>query len=241
MKIDFYVLGSKSPDRKILMENAGLFPLLVLPGDYDENDKANEPVKQAELIAKKKGMNVLKKLRIKLKNNYAEVIQELELAKDQKEYNVIQITADTIVSCKSEIFGKAKNSLEAYSTLSKLQGRSHKLITAYHIKHLVFDVDARVLKEIHSLTGSSVTLVKFDVMSDSEIRGYIDTDEWRGKAGCYAIQYTASQFIKSIDGSYSGVVGLPVFQIVKELENMGFEIRPRQRVHGGSLSDFIIT
>ncbi|MFX0100604.1 MAG: Maf family protein [Candidatus Hodarchaeota archaeon] len=222
--IDYFILGSKSPDRKELMEKAGLVPCLVMPSDYNESDEAGEPSRLAEIYAKKKGESVLRILRAEIKKEG--FLESFEIPGEKRSLILALITADTIVSFKSEIFGKASNDFEAFSTISRLQGQTHKLITGYHLKHLLLDKDRMVVDEIGNTTDHTVTRVKFLPMDTLRIKEYIETGEWKGRAGCYQIQKKASQFIKSVEGSHSGVIGLPISSIVEDLEGkLGLKVK----------------
>ena len=224
---DLFILGSQSPDRKQLMENAGLTPLIILPSDYSENDHASDPVRLAEILATKKGEQVLKMLRILLKDgSFLEMLPD-DLEKREGTLHTALISADTIVVFKSEIFGKARNEFEAFATLSTLQGQTHKLLTGYHLRYLEIDLEGKIINDVSQLTDHSITKVKFSNLTDSEIKGYLDSGEWKGRAGCYAIQYQASQFVQSINGSHTGVIGLPIPSIVDGLESIGMDIRSR--------------
>ena len=221
MKADAFILGSKSPDRKVLMESAGFVPFAVIAGDYEEKDEdeASNPLRLAEINAGKKAENVLDKVRREAKKGT--LAGMLGLDPEAPKACVVLITADTIVALKSEIYGKAENLFGAYATLTKLQGQTHKLITAFCIK--VLEV-GELVNEISTRSGISVTKVKFLPLSDRKIKDYLETDEWKGRAGCYAIQGKASQFIRSIDGSPSGVIGLPIADIVQVLESMDVQL-----------------
>jgi len=204
------------------MEKSGLSPFIVLPSDYDESDEASDPVRLAELLARKKGESALRKLRNELKR---EQFTALLPTFNEDVVTFALITADTVVSLKSETFGKAADENEAFSILQRLQGQTHKLITAFCVKILEVNVRAGTANEMDSRTDHAVTKVRFADLDDSAIKGYVATGEWRGRAGCYAIQHKASQFIQSIEGSPSGVIGLPVAQVVEALESMGIEAR----------------
>nr|MDO8108710.1 Maf family nucleotide pyrophosphatase [Candidatus Sigynarchaeota archaeon] len=220
--IDCYILGSQSNDRKELMEKAGLVPFIVLPSDYPEKDEANEPTRLAEIHATKKAQVVIDKFRLEMKKDKFRA--SLPIPKDLKTATFILITADTIVSLKSEVIGKAEDEAEAISILRRLAGQTHKLITAYRLAVLEVDMASLRVEEKKSTINSSVTRVKFDPMDDDHIRAYVKTGEWKGRAGCYAIQLRASQFVRSIDGSHSGVIGLPVSNIVTDLRTMGLDV-----------------
>ncbi len=220
MRVACYILGSSSLDRKELMEKAGLAPFIVLPGDYDESDEASDPVRLAELLATRKGESVLRRLRNELKK---EQFISLLPTMNADLVHMVLITADTIVSLKSETFGKAADEREAISVLRRLQGQVHKLITAYHLQLLEVSMPGGSANPVDSRTGHTVTKVRFAELDDAEIKGYVATGEWKGRAGCYAIQHKASKFIQSIEGSPSGVMGLPVAQVVEALASLGVE------------------
>jgi septum formation protein len=218
MKPDVFILGSRSTDRKDLMESAGFVPFVVIPSDYEEKDEASDPNRLAEIFARKKAEDVLEKVHREARKGT--LVETLGLDPESPKACAVLITADTIVSMKSEIYGKAESLFEAYATLTKLQGQTHKLITAFCIKVLEIDISANRVTETDTRAGISVTKVKFLPLSDAKIKDYLESNEWKGRAGCYAIQGRASQFIRSIDGSPSGVIGLPIADIVLDLEAM---------------------
>ena len=122
------------------------------------------------------------------------------------------IGSDTVVIIDGEILEKPEDHMDAIAMLKKLSGREHKVITGYAI--------------INSSSGEEVkraveTAVKFKELTDSEIEGYVDSGEPMDKAGAYAIQGLGSFMVEGIVGSYSNVVGLPVCQIVNDLEALG--------------------
>ncbi len=122
------------------------------------------------------------------------------------------IGSDTVVIIDDEILGKPEDRADAISMLKKLSGREHRVITGYSI--------------INSSSGKDIkksvdTAVKFKRLTDDEIKGYVDSGEPMDKAGAYAIQGLGSFMVEGIIGSYSNVVGLPVCQIVNDLEKVG--------------------
>jgi septum formation protein len=110
------------------------------------------------------------------------------------------LSADTIVFCSNKIFLKPKNKEEAKEFLTFFSGRKHNVLTCVCLakKNLI-----KVKKVI--------TKVTFKRLNKQEIEEYLSTNEWTDKAGAYAIQGYAEKFIKRINGSYSNVVGLPLF------------------------------
>lgn len=122
------------------------------------------------------------------------------------------IGSDTVVIIDDEILGKPEDEVDARRMLKKLSGREHTVITGYSI------INSSGKKDIKK---SVATTVKFKTLTDGEIRGYVDSGESMDKAGAYAIQGLGSFMVEGIVGSYSNVVGLPVCQIVNDLETLG--------------------
>ena len=113
--------------------------------------------------------------------------------------------ADTVVAVGDRLLGKAKDAGEARAILEALSGTTHRVVTGV------------ALRAQESVFLRSVeTRVTMRVWSDAEIDAYIESGEWRGKAGAYAIQESADRFVTRIEGPYDNVVGLPV-DAVREL------------------------
>jgi septum formation protein len=120
--------------------------------------------------------------------------------------------ADTIVVIDKTIFGKPKNLNDCRDTLNQLKGKSHKTITGFCLLNLSGEI---------AHLEAVITEVKIKKLSDSEIENYIKTGEPFGKAGSYAIQGIGSFMIEYIHGSYTNVVGLPAFEVVKAFVKCG--------------------
>jgi septum formation protein len=122
--------------------------------------------------------------------------------------------ADTLISVDDEIYGKPAAREDARDMLLKLQGRSHEVITAMALYNgRKKAVDCR----------SMVSVVSFAPLSREDIDWYLDTGEWQGVAGAYKIQGLASCFIATINGSYSGIVGLPLREFYVMLRENGYD------------------
>ncbi|WDN89986.1 septum formation protein [Desulfosarcina sp. BuS5] len=119
------------------------------------------------------------------------------------------IGADTIVKAGDNILGKPKSGRDAFRMLTQLSGRFHHVITGYSIC---------CKKNGYSFTDSVTTEVIFKNLTKNEIDWYIGTQEPFDKAGAYAIQGLASRFVKLIKGSYTNVVGLPVYDVIEALK-----------------------
>ena len=121
--------------------------------------------------------------------------------------DVVVLGADTEVVLDDEVFGKPRDADDAARMLRRLCGRTHRVLSA------VWVVDRRQAE--HAL---NITQVTFAQLSDAQIAAYVASGECMGKAGAYAIQGRAAAFVPHIGGSYSGVMGLPLFETVKLLE-----------------------
>ena len=129
------------------------------------------------------------------------------------------LTADTIVSVGRRILQKTYKKNEAKYYLSLLSGRRHRVITAFVIYAPFFK---QKLKYVTSI-------VKFKRLSVQEINYYLDSDEWKGKAGGYAIQGLATRYINFISGSYSNVVGLPLSDVYRMLVSTGYNLNNEEK------------
>jgi septum formation protein len=127
------------------------------------------------------------------------------------------LSADTVVACGRRILPKAETEEEARACLDLLSGRAHDVITGI----AVLAPDAR---EASRVVESRVT---FKRLSHEEMEGYIAGGEWRGKAGGYAIQGSAGALITEISGSYSSIVGLPLYETTCLLEGLGYPVQRR--------------
>ena len=131
-----------------------------------------------------------------------------------KEYsNSFILSGDTIVAAGRRIIGKPSDRSEAKEILSLLSGRRHRVLSA-------FTLIKPDLKEITKLVTSKV---KFSRLSENDLNEYLDTEEWRGKAGGYAIQSKASSFVPWISGSYTGIMGFPINEVKNVLISSGWK------------------
>lgn len=122
------------------------------------------------------------------------------------------LAADTVVAAGRRILPKAETVEQAASCLRLLSGRRHRVISGIS----VVDPDGK------QRSRRVETSVKFKRLDKTEIADYLACEEWRGKAGAYAIQGAAATFISRINGSYSNVVGLPLFETASLLRGLGF-------------------
>ena len=125
------------------------------------------------------------------------------------------LAADTVVACGRRILPKAETADQAKTCLQLLSGRRHKVMTAVSI---ISPSGTARHKNISSI-------VQFKRLSKQDIDRYLESGEWQGKAGGYAIQGLAATLITFVSGSYSAIVGLPIFETVSMLESLGYERR----------------
>lgn len=119
------------------------------------------------------------------------------------------LAADTTVACGRRILGKAADSDEARRFLSLLSGRRHRVYTGV----CVLEADGKARHK------TVMTMVQFKRLHPQELVSYLDTGEWQGVAGAYRIQGHAARFVKSIHGSYTNVVGLPLCEVYAMLSS----------------------
>ncbi|MGF1547744.1 MAG: Maf family protein [Thiotrichales bacterium] len=125
----------------------------------------------------------------------------------------VVIAADTAVALGDEIFGKPRDRAEASAMLRRLAGREHQVFSA-----------VAVWREGRMLSAVSASRVRFCDLSESQIAAYCASGEPDDKAGSYGIQGLAAVFVEALNGSYSGVVGLPLFETAVLLRRHGVEI-----------------
>lgn len=123
------------------------------------------------------------------------------------------LAADTAVVLDGEIIGKPADARRAHELLRRLSGRTHHVLTA-----------VAVAREARVETALSISAVEFRDLADGEIRRYVASGEPLDKAGAYAIQGRAAAFVRAISGSYSGIMGLPLFETAELLAR--FDVAP---------------
>lgn len=188
-------LASRSPRRAELLTQIGII-FEVLPSDIDESVVQGEsPAAYVVRLAREK----------------AAVCQESLRQSDAKRFPVL--AADTTVSIDGIILGKPENDEDARAMLQRMSGRRHEVHTGI-----------AVATEQGIETALSTTHVQMKVLSDAEIAAYIVTGEPQDKAGAYGIQGLAGTFIQHIEGSYSGVMGLPIYETAQLLKRAGIDV-----------------
>jgi septum formation protein len=193
------VLASGSPRRVTLINQAGIEPDALRPTDVDETPKRGElPRACANRLARAKAQAAL------------EFVRE-----DQELNGAYILAADTVVAVGRRILPKPELLDEAAQCLRLLSGRNHRVHTAVC---LVTPNEAYRQRLVE-------TRVRFKRLAEEDIEAYLASGEWRGKAGGYAAQGIAGSFIVKIVGSYSNVVGLPLYEVTTLLLGEGYPIR----------------
>ncbi len=197
----FIYLASKSPRRRQLLEQLGVRYELLLPGQ-DEDAEALEAVLHNESPAAYVHRVTQLKLDAALNR-----LARLGLAPAPV------LCSDTTVALGNTIFGKPSDETDAAGMLSVLSGQTHLVLTAVAV--------GSAQRRQHLLSESQVT---FAALSSSQVQAYVASGEPLDKAGSYAVQGKAAAFISHMSGSYSGIMGLPMFETAELLRNFGFKI-----------------
>ena len=193
------VLASGSPRRIELLQQAGIEPDRLYPADMDETPlRAEHPRSLAKRLSRAKAEKALEGLR-----------------KDG-EADAFILAADTVVAVGRRILPKAELVDEASNCLRLLSGRSHRVYTGVCLITPAGKVRQKLVE----------TRVRFKRLSREELESYLASGEWRGKAGGYAVQGLAGAFVVKMVGSYTGVVGLPLYETVGLLTADGYKVHP---------------
>ncbi|AVQ80569.1 MULTISPECIES: Maf family protein [unclassified Variovorax] len=196
---DFIYLASQSPRRAQLLGQLGIRHALLL-ADADEDAESLEAALPNEAPAS----YVQRVTALKLDAAVAR-LRRRGLA------SAPVLCADTTVALGRTILGKPDDAADAARMLAMLSGTTHRVLTAVALQ----DGDRR-----HA--ALSVSRVRFAKINESQIARYAESGEPLGKAGAYAIQGAAAAFIEHISGSYSGIMGLPMFETAELLRGAGF-------------------
>jgi septum formation protein len=146
-------------------------------------------------------------------------VQRLALEKARRGIELIEnsqglpiLGSDTIIELAGDVLGKPENRRHAKQMLQQMSGREHTVHTS-----------VAIITKDKTLLDTSSSKVYFADLAESEIDAYLATGEADDKAGAYAIQGIAAQFIKSINGSYSGIMGLPLYETAQLLKQCGIK------------------
>ena len=196
-------LASRSPRRRELLKQIGIaFEILMMR----EEPRRGVDVDEAPLAGEAPAAYVTRIAQAK-----AEVGWRLIARRRLSPYPVL--SADTTVVFDGEIIGKPNNEQHAQQLLQRLSGKTHHVLTAI-----------AVARGAHVETALSSSAVEFRELDAHEIRRYVASGEPLDKAGAYAIQGRAAVFVRAISGSYSGIMGLPLFETAELLRR--FDVTP---------------
>lgn len=194
-------LCSQSPRRRELLKQIGVnYEMLLLRSDPRRNVSVDETPKENEAPV--------------------EYVQRICHAKAEAGWNAMLyrslppfpvLAADTTVTIDNQIIGKPRDHAHAAEILRTLSGRQHQVLTAVAISF-----ENRIEMRL------STTRVTFAKLDDARIHRYLLSNEAHDKAGAYGIQGQAGAFVEHLDGSYTGVMGLPLFETVELLKNFGY-------------------
>ncbi len=198
MTAPFLYLASQSPRRRQLLEQLGVAYELLLP-DACEDAEAIEAVLPGEAPAR----YVQRVTALKLDAALARL-------KRRGLSPAPVLCSDTTVALGRRIYGKPQDATDAARMLSELAGATHRVLTAVAV--------GTARRRLQVLSTSRVT---FEAMTPAGIRAYVATGEPLGKAGAYAIQGRAAMYVTRIDGSYSGIMGLPMHETAGLLRAFG--------------------
>lgn len=201
-------LASKSPRRKEILAGMGIDdieivhagPAVLTAFEGDEVQHADEPPEEYVVrTASEKARQAMQRIA-------AEGKPALPV-----------LAADTVVICEGKILGKPADQEEAAQFMQRLSGRTHEVRTAVVVNDGKSD-------ELH--VAVSVSQVTFAKLPEAQIKAYVQTDEPYDKAGGYAVQGLAGLFIEHIAGSYSGIMGLPVYETAQLLAKIAPQLLP---------------
>ena len=192
------VLASGSPRRLALLNQAGIEPDSLQPAEIDEIPVKGElPRALANRLAREKAQVALASVKIdeELRGSYI-------------------VAADTVVAVGRRVMPKAEMLEDAAACLRMLSGRNHRVYTGVCLVTPKETFRQRLVE----------TRVRFKRLSGEDLEAYLASGEWRGKAGGYAIQGLAGTFVVKMVGSYSNVVGLPLYETLSLLSGEGYPV-----------------
>lgn len=197
-------LASKSPRRKAILEQLGFLPIVVASNTHTlrnfQGDEVQLPGEAPQEYVKRIA--------------YEKALLAFEKIKAEKREILPLLSADTTVIADGLILGKPDNEKQAREFLKRYSGRTHEVRTAVCVGTSPCNLKMAV----------SVSEVRFKTLSEEEIAAYVRLAEPYDKAGGYGIQGLAGAFITDIRGSYSGIMGLPVFETCELLKAFGLDL-----------------
>lgn len=197
----FVYLASQSPRRRQLLEQLGVAYELLLPDD-------SEDAEALEVVLPNEAPRAYVQRVTQLKLDAA-----LARMKKRQLPTAPVLCSDTTVALGKTILGKPESNQDAQRMLRTLSGQTHRVLTA-----VVLGTPRQREQAL------SISSVRFADMTKAQIKSYADSGEPMGKAGAYAVQGRAAAYIAHISGSYSGIMGLPMFETAQLLRAFGFKV-----------------
>jgi septum formation protein len=203
----FVYLASQSPRRRQLLEQLGIRYELLLADEHEDaealevvlpNEAPRAYVQRVTLLKLEAALNRMKRRGLP----FAPVL-----------------CSDTTVALGKTILGKPDDAKHAAKILGALSGQTHRVLTSVAIGTL-----SKAGKSLKTEQGLSVSNVRFAPLTRTQIQNYVASGEPMGKAGAYAVQGRAAAYIEHISGSYSGIMGLPMFETAQLLREFGFKV-----------------
>ena len=195
------VLASASPRRLALLDRIGLAPDLLNPTDVDETPLRRESPRRLSIrLAEAKATKAKESPQVKALGG-----------------KVYVLAADTVVGLGRRILPKAETYQDAKDCLSLLSGRSH----------WVYSSICLIAPDGTKSTRCVETKLRFKRLTRDDMESYLKSEEWKGKAGGYAIQGRAEAFVRYLSGSHSAVIGLPLSETVNLLQGARYPVQQR--------------
>ena len=195
------VLASASPRRLALLDRIGLAPDLLNPTDVDETPLRRESPRRLSIrLAEAKAIKAKESPQVKALGG-----------------KVYVLAADTVVGLGRRILPKAETYQDAKDCLSLLSGRSH----------WVYSSICLIAPDGAKSTRCVETKLRFKRLTRDDMESYLKSEEWKGKAGGYAIQGRAEAFVRYLSGSHSAVIGLPLSETVNLLQGARYPVQQR--------------
>jgi len=203
----FVYLASQSPRRRQLLAQIGVAHELLLP-DADEDPEALEAERAGESPED-----------YVVRVTHAKLDAALTRWRRRALPPAPVLAADTTVALGRQVLGKPADAAHARAMLARLSGRTHRVLTALALAWP--DADPLARPRVH--TALSISHVRWRELAPAEIDAYVASGEPMGKAGAYAIQSGAARWTAHIAGSYSGIMGLPLFDVDRLLAEAGWK------------------
>ena len=201
------ILASQSPRRHSLLRDVGV-PFTVVTSRAEERLTGGDAVSLAEAnaVAKVQGASLPAGL----------------------EAGAFVLGTDTLVTVDGAVLGKPASAEEAVAMLAALSGRTHQVVSGVALARTAAPDAGRQFAEFR--VASAVTEVTFLALEAAQIEAYVASEEWKGKAGAYAVQGSAGLFVSAVRGEYSNVVGLPLCLLARLFRESGFDLVCREWV-----------